>query len=196
MATPTALARPRQSSEIDVCPPPQPPGRFSDSVGAGVVTLVVNILVGLVSGGVATALTAAGNNTTPLLRAEAAKRGLVVGVTLHAIAMGGLGYFTAASHPRFSAAVTYVGVSALGLAGLGVLVPAQSFASAESSSTTPPPTASATPSPSPSVSNAGRLQQMPGGPAMDPARMMGAPRFARTVMDRMRPQRRVPCCGA
>jgi hypothetical protein len=194
MATSTALARPRQNQALDVCPPPQPPGRFSDSVGAGAVTIVVNILVGLVTGGVATALTAASNNSTPMLRAEAAKRGLVVGVTMHAAAMGGLGYVTAAKHPRFSAAVTYVGMTALGLAGLGALVPVQSFANAES--TAPPsPTASGTPAPSPTVSNAGRLQQMPGGPAMDAARMMGAPRFARTAMDRLRPQRRVPCCA-
>ena len=200
MAPSTSLARTRSNDlAAPDCPTMQPPAGFSTSLGAGLLTVLANIVVGLVTGGVAAAVTAAGSSATPVQRAESAKRGVVIGAGLHGVVLGGIGFVTARKYPHFSGATTYVGITALGLAGLGAIVPSQAFASMEQATSAPPSTAATTPPPATTTNPAASLQAMPGGPAMDPLRMMGAPRFKRTTMDHVMPggaaRRRVPCCA-
>ena len=174
-------------SEIASCGDPK------DAIGAGAAAIGVNVALGLVSG-VAAALASAGDKSTPVKRARAAKRGLVVGVGVHSLASLTLGLMTARNHPFFSGATTYIGLSGVLLTTVAVFVPAEQIAE-RATQGTPLPSPSGTSSSSlpgtsasPVVSAGGALGVMPGAPTVDPLRLTNLPRLQKSPMDTVFPR--------
>lgn len=201
MAAPNKKAPSAETST----PPASACGSPGSAFGAAVAALALNLGVGLISGLAATLAAATAGPPqgarTPMQLAEAARRGIVAGATVHGAITTAVGLMTAESHPHFAGAATYIGVSALGTAALGTMIPLEALARIESSNLPsgansglpvggiPDISSSPQATTSPVPIDAARGLPLYGGPAIDPLRLAGAPVIRRTAIDAILPRR-------
>ena len=184
------MSQPRPANKTTARPDeaaPQECGTPGGAIGAALAAVGVNLAIGLATGAITAAVSAvSAPNPTADQLATAAKRGLVVGSTVHGVVATGIGLATAKDHPHFAGANAYVGVTALGAAILLALLPNSALV---------PSGPGATPTPSPTLAPGGAIDPVAMltayGAPIDPLRLSGAPRMASRPMALISPRRSV-----
>lgn len=164
-----------------------PCGDAGDAIGAGVAALAANIGLGLLSGLAGSAVTMMGAGSTPDEIAASAKRGLVVAAAAQGIAGILIAVMAAERHPEFAGAMGFIGVSAVGTAGLGAMIPSSRFMGTNAASDLARANQGAQPTQRPAAG----LPYMYGQPAIDPLRAAGTPRMHKSPLDMLMPPRQL-----
>lgn len=98
-------------------------GGPGDAIGGAFVALATNVGVGLLTGLLTAAASSARPGATREEIASAARRGLVLGSSLHGAIVGGVGLASAAKHPYFAGAAVYTGLTSLAAAAVVAMLP-------------------------------------------------------------------------
>lgn len=98
-------------------------GGPGDAIGGAFVALATNVGVGLLTGLLTAASLAARPGATREEIASAARRGLVLGSSLHGAIVGGVGLASAKKHPYFAGAAVYTGLTSLAAAAVVAMLP-------------------------------------------------------------------------